>query len=180
MTLNVPHIQQSQESSCGAAALSMVYKYLGLNDQNEDIIWDRLKEPRPSRRGEYFLRTVPMAKDSQNYGLSYFMGKAVLDAQLSLLQPLKEFLSLSIPIIVCQRISSENTLGHFRVVIGVEKNNIYINDPLLSKGKTTKNIDEFLSLWKNANNEEVVGGEFLAVFKKEQVKSDSKFLVSDF
>lgn len=178
--LKVPHFKQTSESSCGAAALSMVYSYHGFQDQTEEVIWKRLKVPRKSVQGEEILRTIPMAKDAIEFELSYFYGQAVMGETLISLQPIKEFLSLSIPVVVCQKISKENSLGHFRVVTGIEGGDIYLNDPLNEKGAEKKDIKEFMELWQKADNDEVVGGEFFAIFEKEKLRPENRFTVINF
>ncbi|OGZ55843.1 MAG: hypothetical protein A3J04_01475 [Candidatus Ryanbacteria bacterium RIFCSPLOWO2_02_FULL_47_14] len=176
----VPYIQQSKESSCGAAALSMVYRYLGKDDQTEEVIWERLKVPRPNLNGQYYLETPRMAKDAQEQGFSYFLAQAVLDSSDLALQPIREFLSLSVPVVVCQRISETNELGHFRVVTGTDKSSVTFNDPMHGSAKTTVDIDKFMFFWSRANNGEVIGGQFFAIFKKGQIKRENRFTVFTF
>lgn len=178
--LPVPHVKQSKETSCGAAALSMVYKYLGKDDQLEETIWERLKVLRPNTNDQYYLQTPDMARDGRGQGFSYFIANAVLDSPELALQPIKEFLALSIPVIVCQKISESSTWGHFRVVTNIESNKITFNDPMQDNAGTIVAVDTFLSLWANANNGEVIGGQFFAIFNKEQIAKKSKFVVSTF
>jgi len=176
----VPHIKQSQETSCGAAALSMAYQYLGKSAQTEKIIWNRLKIARPNRVNEHYLKSFDMARDGQTQGFSYFIGQSILESSNLALQPIREFLSLSIPVIVCQKISTTNELGHFRVVTNIFKNNVILNDPMNERGQTTMDINEFVNLWKKSNNGEVIGGQFFTVFKKAQVKKKNTFTVLTF
>lgn len=178
--MNIPHIKQSKETSCGAATLAMIYQYFGVHDQTEQIIWDRLKTPRTSIPGEHILKTISMAKDSLNFGLIYFWGIAVLDKKETAMQPIKEFLKLNIPVIVCQKISEENELGHFRVITGLKDNYLIINDPMSDKGGIEIDMEKFLSLWKKSENGEVIGGDFITIFKKEQMPPDANFVVSNF
>lgn len=175
--LLVQHIKQSMETSCGAAALSMVYQYFKKNDQTEKVIWERLKKSRPQVPGQYYLETTDMAIDSQKQGFCYFLAQAVLDSSDLALQPIKEFLSLSIPIIVCQKLSESNILGHFRVVIGIDEKNIILNDPMEEKNETIIDINRFMTLWAKTENGEVIGGQFLAIFKKEQIAKESRFKI---
>ncbi len=178
--LIIPHIKQSQETTCGAAALSMVYQYLGHDDQTEKTIWKRLKIPRPNTKNHFYLKTFDMARDGQKQGFSYFIAQAVLNSSNFALQPIREFLSLSIPVIVCQRISKVNQWGHFRVITNVENNNITLNDPMNDKGETVISIENFMSLWKKNDNGEVIGGQFFAIFNKGRIKKNNKFTVSTF
>lgn len=167
------------DSSCRAAAMAMVYEYSGINNQTEMIIWERLKVPRQATPG-YYLQTRTMAKDSLVHNLSYFYGQAVLSSPELALQSIKEFLIHSIPVIVCQKISILNPLGHFRVVVATDDHVVTFHDPMNDIGPTSLSINEFISLWSNAGNDEVVGGEFFAIFKKGQMPPDSKFTVYTF
>jgi len=83
-------------------------------------------------------------------------------------------------VVVCQRISKDNPLGYFRVVTNIDKNNVTFNDPMNKTSGTKISIDEFLFLWSNANNGEVIGGQFFSIFRKEQIKRNSKFTVFSF
>ena len=176
----VPHIKQSQETSCGAAALSMIYIHLGKNSQTEKIIWDRLKIARPNRVNEYYLSSFDMARDGQTQGFSYFIGQSIIDSSDLALQPIKEFLSLSIPVIVCQRISKSNELGHFRVVTDVRKNKVVLNDPMNARGGTVMNVNKFLDLWEKSDNGEIIGGQFFTIFEESQVVKKNTFTVFSF
>lgn len=178
--LLIPHIKQSQETSCGAAALAMVYHYFGKRDQTEEVIWERLKVSRPTINNQYYLESFDLARDSSIQELSHFIGQAVLDSPELALQPIKEFLNLSIPVIVCQKISSNNELGHFRVVTNIKNDNIILNDPLKDDGNTLFSIQDFLSLWQKGNNGEVVGGQFIAIFNKDSITEMNKFTVFTF
>ncbi len=178
--LTVPHIKQSEESSCGAAALAMIYQYFGKGDQNERVIWERLKVHRPNTDNQYYLETPSMAQDASKQELSHFLAQAALDSPELALQPIREFVSLSIPVVVCQRISESNTLGHFRVITNIDEKDITFNDPMDDRGGTVLGIDKFMCLWSPANNGEVIGGEFLAIFQKELIAKESKFTVLTF
>lgn len=177
--ISIKHIKQKRETSCGAASLAMIYDYFGLNGQNETKIWHRLKTRRLNKKGEYILKTLDMARDSQKFNLHYFWGQAVMKNKKLALQPIKEFLKLSIPIVVCQKISKKNKLGHFRIVTKVKNDKIFINDPLQDK-ETTIKISDFINLWEDTKNGEVIGGEFFAIFKKNQLNKKAKIITSNF
>ena len=73
--LNVPHIQQTEKASCGAAALAMVYQFLRFKDtQNE--IWGRLIEPRKIAKG-YMITVNKMTEDAGNKNLNWFRGDVI-------------------------------------------------------------------------------------------------------
>jgi predicted double-glycine peptidase len=174
------HIKQSRETSCGAAALAMVYQNLGKTELTEEVLWDKLSLSRPGGGpDERYLRTLPMAQSAKEFGLSYFWGLAVMNNKKNTLQPLKEFISRAIPVVVCQKISEENQWGHFRVVVGVGKGFIYLHDPHEDKMEKMTTA-RFMELWKSGSNNEVVGGEFFAIFKHQNINKDASFLVRNF
>jgi len=92
--LKVPHITQSAETTCGAAALCMIYWYHGLKHQSEDKIWVRLKETRKLNPNEEFIPTAKLAYDAKSNGLHYIFGQAVWDDTKKVLRLLEEFLRI--------------------------------------------------------------------------------------
>lgn len=177
--LKIQHLKQSQETSCGAAALAMVYQYLNIDGENEGKIFERIKTPRPDSPGQYYLRTWNMAQDSMRFDLTYFIGQAVLDSSEIALQPIKEFLSASIPVIVCQRVDASSKFGHFRVITGIGKDKVSLNDPLL-ENPSEVSVDEFMALWQRTSDDEVIGGQLIAIFRKEQLNMKKEFLIKNF
>lgn len=175
----VPHIKQAEETSCGAAVLAMVYQYWGKPEEFESAIFERIKSERPGTDNGYYIRTLSMTEDAQRLGFSYFLGQAVLDSQETALQPIKELLSLSIPVIVCQRVDEGSIYGHFRVVTKIDGDKIFLNDPQ-NDSPTTLDPEKFMKLWERTTEDEVTGGQFLAIFPKESIKPDTKFLVQNF
>jgi len=160
--LNVPHIQQTEKASCGAAALAMVYQFLRFKDtQNE--IWGRLKEPRKIAKG-YMITVNKMTEDAGNKNLNWFRGDVIWQDKRLAFDPIEQFLQFGIPLMVCQRVERRSKLGHFRVVIGLDTKWVYVNDPLKAKSSVMSR-NKFLALWQKASDE-VTGGLFLAIFKK--------------
>lgn len=177
--IELKHIKQSQETTCGAAALAMVYQFLGKTDQNEADIFKRARSERPNTNNEYYLRTYRMAEDSLTLDLTFFVGQAVQDSAEMALQPLREFLSVGVPVIVCQRVDQHSVYGHFRVVTSIVEDKIYLNDPLLD-GPSVLSTDEFLKLWEKTNDDEVIGGQFLAIFPKNLGLAGKEFIIRNF
>lgn len=178
--MKVPHIKQKSETSCGAAALAMVYGYLGKPEETESKIFERLKTKRPNVEGEFYIRNIDLAKDSLKHNLSYFIGTVPLSSKKTAFQALKKFLSLSIPVVACQRVTESSTFGHCRVVVGIDQNNnITVHDPLDDDSKIIA-PEVFMKLWQRTNEDEVVGGQFFAIFRKEDVGKENSFLVNDF
>jgi len=70
-------------------------------------------------------------------------------------------------VIVCQKFSYEQPLiGHFRIVVGVEDNIVYIHDPCIKDGGAFRElgIDKFVEFWK-PTGENVKGGIFIVIKK---------------
>jgi predicted double-glycine peptidase len=178
--LIIKNIKQSEKASCGAATLCMIYNYLGMSDQREKDVWDRLKVPRESIKDSYYIRSSDLIRDAEKHGFDYFIAQAVLKSSSLALQPIREFLSLSIPVIVCQKISKTNQFGHFRLVTGINKKNVIVNDPMNENAGVNMNIKDFIKLWEKNDNGEVIGGQLIAIFNKKQIKKKNKFTVSTF
>lgn len=180
MSISIEHKKQGRETSCGAAALAMIYQSLGKNRLTEDVLWEKLSVERPNAQvGERYLRTLPMAESAKEFGFSYFWGLAVLNNRKNALQPIREFVSRSIPVVVCQKVSEENHWGHFRVVVGVGKSFVELHDPAKDKMEKMP-ISRFMELWGQTSNDEVLGGEFFAIFKPKKLNRRASFLVKNF
>lgn len=151
--LNVPYVRQSEPSSCGAAALAMIYAYYHIPVQEADI-WGARKSPRTLEPG-YFLTTQSLIDDALSQNLQCIAGKMPLNNQ-SVLE--KDFLTLiqnKVPILVCKQWKNP-LLGHFIVVIGINKSNIIFHDPEDGKKKKLK-IKKFIKEWQ-PTGPEVTGG----------------------
>lgn len=163
--LKLPHIKQIQEGMCGAAALTMVYRFYGFKQKQSDI-WQRLSIPRQATTGK-FIDTKTMITDSVNQNFCYIAGHVVWQNKSLAVRVLRKFISLDIPVIICQRWRENSPLGHYRVVIGIEKDGVIIND---SENKTPKSkiiYKSFMHKWEKINGStEVLGGEFVAIFPR--------------
>ena len=177
--LRVPHIKQSDEASCGAAALSMVYKYYGLSEQTEEKIWTRLKKPRNLNPNQEIIYTNDLYNDISNNGLHKIKGQAVWEEPNKILALLREFLRIKSPLIACQRWRKNQPFGHFRIVVGLEKDFVILNDPEIEKETIKISLSKFIADWKNYSAE-IIGGEFIAVLDNDQVKEIQKFPIKTF
>lgn len=166
--LKVPHIKQSKETTCGAAVLCMIYLYYGLKNQTEDKIWARLKEPRKLNPTEEFIQTINIAKDAKKNNLHYMIGQAVWNNPKKAFALLREYLRIGVPVVVCQKFRSDQLIGHFRIVVGMENGKIFLNDPELEEPESVMTKKEFILMWKKCSDE-VIGGQFLVILTNEQV-----------
>jgi predicted double-glycine peptidase len=179
MNITIPHIKQTNETSCGAAALAMVYAHYGVANQNEATIWNRLKEPRSLNPSEEFIRTPNLAKDVKAFGLHYVYGQAVWEEEEKALNLLDEFIKIRVPVIVCQKFEDKRPFGHFRIVTGFTKNYVKLSDPYLDEPVSKMKKDNFFSMWQ-ATSDEVIGGEFVAVLDDKQCQKLGEIIVHTF
>jgi predicted double-glycine peptidase len=142
----VPDVRQSQSYSCGASSLQAVLHYWGI-DAREGVLIGELGTSEEAGTSPDALVRV-----AQSYGLS-----AGLRTNLTL-DDLAQANSERVPVIVaCQawRDESEASLpwesvwesGHYMVVIGIDDENVYFEDPSLLGTRGIIPRDEFLSRW---------------------------------
>jgi len=142
----VPDVRQSQSYSCGAASLQAVFSYWGI-DQREGVLIQELNTTEATGTPPESIVRVARA-----HGL-----EADLRTNLTLAD-LEESLAGNVPVIIaCQawRDQSEANLswddtwedGHYMVVIGLDRSNVYFEDPALLGTRGEIPRQEFLSRW---------------------------------
>lgn len=174
--LQVPHIKQSEPTSCGAATIAMVCQYFGI-DKTEKEIWDYLKTPRTSVQGDFFIDSKKSLEKLGKLGLYYIVGRSYWGFEESF-QPIEQFLKLGLPVEVIQQGYPDPTLGHMRIVVGLDKDYVYVNDPEKDKGGTKMRRQEFYDAWEESG-EEVTGGILKVVFPKNKTLKIGKLLLDD-
>jgi uncharacterized protein len=142
--LNVPDVRQPTNSSCGPTALQAVLAYYG-NDKPVD---DLINMTNSTENG-----TSPdnIAQTARNFGFS-----ADIKENMSV-QDLQQNINQGTPtIIVCQAWKDGNTSGnwtgdqddgHYMVVIGIDNQNVYFEDPAILGSRGYIPIQEFLDRW---------------------------------
>jgi hypothetical protein len=73
-----------------------------------------------------------------------------------------------IPVIVCQKFTETQPLiGHFRIVLGMDKKNVYLHDPSIEIGGANISwpINKFMDFWQ-PTGANVTGGIFCYFCKK--------------
>jgi ABC-type bacteriocin/lantibiotic exporter with double-glycine peptidase domain len=163
-TLQVPYFYQSELSSCGAAALAMIYGFYGFL-RTEKEIWEKRKLPRQLESG-FYIQTKSLIEDAIDCNFEEIHGKMPLDNQTLLKNNLLEIIKNEIPILVCKQ-RKNPILGHFVVIIGINESNIIFHDPEDGKKRKIK-IKKFINEWK-ATGSEVTGGVFILFFPKEKM-----------
>lgn len=171
--LDVPHIKQTNENSCGAAALCMVYNYYGLTIQTEEKIWQRLKKTRELDHSQEIIYLNSFPNDIRSNGLHYIKGRAVWEDPKKIIEVLEEFLRIQVPLIVCQRWREDQLFGHFKIVIGTEKDCVWVNDPEVDEKAIRVPLDKFIADWRYYSDE-VQGGWFVAILNDDNSKKLGK------
>lgn len=149
--------QQTIDGSrtCGAAALAMVYRSLGLTCQ-QPAIWQRVAEE--IRPGVKAARTHRLALDACQQGLAAVTLQARQPARL-----LAELLAGGIRVILNHRLDPHSGLGHYSVLLGFDGRQIAIHDPHNGPGRVLP-WTELADLWGPGEGlSEVVGWILVAV-----------------
>jgi hypothetical protein len=142
----VPDVRQSTSYSCGAASLQAVFSYWGI-DQREGVLIQELNTTETSGTPPESIVRVARA-----HGL-----EADLRTNLTL-GDLEQSLAGKVPVIIaCQawrdpagaNRSWDDTWedGHYMVVIGMDKSNVYFEDPAMLGTRGVIPRQEFLSRW---------------------------------
>lgn len=142
--LPVPDTRQSTDYSCGAAALQAVLAYYGTEVREDQLMRQLASDPDKGTSPEALLRVA------RNYGL-----QADLRQPMQIVE-LQHWVEQGVPIIVCAQAWREEAGrawpddwddGHYLVVIGVDADNVYFEDPSLlgSRGRIART--EFVQRW---------------------------------
>jgi len=169
--LKVPYISQINDNACGAAVLEMVYKYYGLKNISQEDIFNKYKELEPHGSGNLRLSTGSLVQDAKERGFESDWDYVDTNDKISSIELLREATNdFKVPVIVCQKFSDEYPLiGHFRIVVGVEGDIVYVHDPHLKTGGAFMKwkADKFMDFWKKTG-ENVTGGVFVVIKRKEE------------
>ena len=131
--LKVPHRQQRQEADCLAACARMVLEYYHIN-----IRYARLLS---------ILRVADSGATFRSLGRLESIGLRV-QVERGAIDKLSEWLAQGVPPIVAVDTGLllsywTETTGHALVVISIDKQNIYVNDPYFADAPKKIVIDEF-------------------------------------
>ncbi len=135
--LNMPYFKQDTRYSCGAAALQMTFYFYGKLISEEELT-KRLQIDKD--RGTEHSQMIKVITDEGLYAYAN---------NESSLEEADGFIKSDIPIIVNFIEPGENS-GHYAVVIGIDENNIILNDPWHGE-KFKMNKDEFVERWQSEN-----------------------------
>lgn len=145
LLLDVPDTRQSTEYSCGASALQAVLMYWG-DEYSEKDLMDMLHTT------EYGTHPEDIVRVGKELGY-----EAELKENLTL-EDLEKSIKEGVPVIVTGQAWREGEdlnkpwkdvweSGHYMVVIGMDDNTVYIEDPSLLGSQGTMPRQEFLDRW---------------------------------
>jgi predicted double-glycine peptidase len=143
--LNVPDVRQPTDSSCGPTSLQAVLAYYGTDVRVDELI----NMTNSSENG-----TAPdnIAQAARELGFN-----AEIKENMTL-QDLQQNINQGAPIIIdCQAWKDNNTTsqnwtsdqddGHYMVLIGIDNQNVYFEDPAILGSRGYIPIQEFLDRW---------------------------------
>jgi len=159
MILKVPFKKQNQTNTCGAACLEMVLRYFGVNETEEEIFKEiSIISP---ESGRLYTRTAHLVH------FAIVKDFVAIHSCLKDITDLDKLLRLKLPIIVLQRHSVNNeSLAHFKVVIGLEGNSYIVHDPEIgAKQLISKEVFEKLGK-KQPNGENTQDNLFILISPK--------------
>ncbi len=174
--LQVGHIKQRSATSCNAACLAMLYNYFGCK-QKETEIWNRLKTRRPSVEGDWYINMNDILKDIKKNNFNFIIGRSYWDFKNSF-QPLRVLIKAGLPIMVIQKGHPNPTLGHCRVVVGIDKYYVIVNDPESDTENLKIKKQAFYDAWEQSGKE-VTGGVLLTIFPRNYQGKIEKLLLDD-
>lgn len=156
-SFNIPYERQQDthiNRMCGAAALAMVYRSLGLTVAQSEIF---NKISIPDNRGGRFVKTSDLCQDALKRGLKSMIIKA--NDPLRLLNICSKN---SVRAILNHRLRPKSSLGHFTVFVDIARNFVVYHDP--QYGPLRKiNSKNLLNLWLPNASDCEIGGYILVV-----------------
>jgi uncharacterized protein len=146
--LPLPDVRQGTAYSCGASALQAVLAYWGVEIREDKLMELLGTDPEVGTPPQAILRTA------QDMGL-----KATLQEHLTL-DDLAQHLEAGLPVIVAGQAWREDVsgtwadeweCGHYMVVIGLDHENVYFEDPSLLGSRGFIPREQFLERWHDVD-----------------------------
>jgi len=140
----VPHVAQSTDYSCGPCALVAVLAYYGIAAREGDVVRQARTNP------EVGAELEDLAGVARRYGV-----EAIVRQGLELAD-LERELDAGYPVIVLNQSWREDSRvpwerdwddGHYLVVIGMDADLVYVEDPNLEEGRGFIPRREFVERW---------------------------------
>lgn len=149
--IRVPMVRQATDHTCGVASLQSILGYYGF-DCREDILAEKLR-----------VRDHAEVKEIERYMRS--LGFKVSQYREMSLEQLTSLTDRGLPVLVCvqaweppgttieqYRLCRDS--GHWVVVIGYDKRNIYVMDPSTLGNYAFVPRDEFMARWHDSDEGE--------------------------
>jgi len=160
--MDIPYeaqLRQGRRRWCGAAALVMVYRSLGI-DCSQPAMWEAIA--RPSRAGRPAARTYLLAADALRRGLA-----AVVFEAADPWRALRRCAEHGLRAIVNHRVRADSPLGHYSVLVEIDDQHAVLHDPQWGPARRLARSD-LLSLWlPSGEGCEIRGRVLVAVAKPE-------------
>lgn len=166
--LKIPYITQFNTNACGAAVLEMVYGYYDQKSYPQKDLMEKYQELEPHGSGNFRLSTDTLVLDAREKGFNAGWARAAWQSIPDVTALLEFALDSGVPLIVCQKFTDELPLiGHFRVVVGIDHDSVYLHDPSIEVGGENLkwSIEKFVDFWK-PTGDNVTGGIFVFINKK--------------
>ena len=138
---------------CGAAALCMVYRSLGVRRVSQQGLWEQIA--RPDRNETRAARTHLLAASALRHGLTAVCFEASKPWQV-----LQRCVAGSVRAILNHRVRPDSPLGHYAVLVGIDEKEAILHDPQLGPDRRLAR-DELLALWRPADDDSEVAGHVL-------------------
>lgn len=155
--LDIPFEAQLDEGlgrTCGAAALCMVYRSVGIPCTQSDVL-QRVASAGPRGRRAHSYR---LARDANQQGLA----AVVLQARHPW-AALQSCLDHGIHVIVNHRLAPESRAGHYSVLVDIDEQGLTVHDPANGPARHWQS-ESFLSSWRPAPAfSEITGNVLVAI-----------------
>lgn len=134
MKLMVPFLHQETDYTCGPTALRMVLSYFGKHTPENVVmaIAGTSEATGTGRRGMVNALKILGLNTHAHHG-------ATIDE-------IRFYLDEGFPIIVNYRDFTDN-VGHYGVIVGYERDTLFIHDPYAAEGNTQVSVNDFDSHW---------------------------------
>jgi ABC-type bacteriocin/lantibiotic exporter with double-glycine peptidase domain len=165
--LEIPYRRQLEEASCGIAAFEMVYKYFRPSKQsvfNQSKVFHRLRTPTPDGANTRITSEsiVQLAKERKFFA---DWGRVSPDI-IKMNKQINFFIKKKLPLIACQQWHKDRSLGHFRVIAGIEDDQIVFHDPEVGTGGSRLPYLNFIREWRPTEGGNVTGGVAIWISKE--------------
>jgi ABC-type bacteriocin/lantibiotic exporter with double-glycine peptidase domain len=155
----VPHIAQFDERACGIAALEMVYRYFRpskLTKFSQQKVYANLETDTPDKSDKE-VRGDKIVEYAQKRAFQSGWGRVDPEPK-RLVQQVQFFTEEErLPLIVCQQWQVDPSRGHFRVVIGIDHDEVIFHDPA-GGANLRLPLSDFIFQWRQVPGGSVTGG----------------------